>query len=259
MTDPYKLLGIPHSATDAEIRAAYRRQVQLHHPDHNGGSPESTRRFEEVQEAYALIRKLQQDTGTARGGRPPRRPLTRERRPPPRPRHRRRAPDPTIPASTPGWRSSTESSNASAKPSSRRNATLSGSARTHCDRRGRPPAPMVARPTRSSATSPPMTASRRSSTTPRRSGASGSPRRGSQQRPSPPQSPSQTHAAGAGDRAPRRPVRRMGRPAARRKAPREGLTPAVERGNEVEGNAHIRGTTLQPASGTVTVDASPAG
>ena len=39
MTDPYKVLGISHSASDAEIRAAYRRQVQLHHPDHNGGSP----------------------------------------------------------------------------------------------------------------------------------------------------------------------------------------------------------------------------
>jgi DnaJ-class molecular chaperone len=60
VTDPYKVLGIPHSATDAEIRAAYRAQVQRHHPDHNGGSPESARRFEEVQEAYALIRKLQQ-------------------------------------------------------------------------------------------------------------------------------------------------------------------------------------------------------
>jgi curved DNA-binding protein CbpA len=60
VSDPYKVLGIPHSATDAEIRAAYRRQVQLTHPDHNGGSAESTRRFEEVQEAYAMIRKLQQ-------------------------------------------------------------------------------------------------------------------------------------------------------------------------------------------------------
>lgn len=64
-TDPYKVLGIPHSATDAEIRAAYRRQVQLHHPDHNGGSVESARRFEQVQQAYALILKL--DRGGARG------------------------------------------------------------------------------------------------------------------------------------------------------------------------------------------------
>ena len=29
--------------------------MQLHHPDHNGGSAESARRFEEVQEAYAQI------------------------------------------------------------------------------------------------------------------------------------------------------------------------------------------------------------
>src|SRR6202012_1353177 len=66
LTDPYKVLGIPHSATDAEIRTAYRRQVQLHHPDHNGGSPESARRFEQVQEAYAMILKLER--GPASGG-----------------------------------------------------------------------------------------------------------------------------------------------------------------------------------------------
>jgi curved DNA-binding protein CbpA len=69
VTDPYKVLGIPHSATEAEIRAAYRGQVQRHHPDHNGGSPESTRRFEEVQEAYALIRKLQQGAGATKSAR----------------------------------------------------------------------------------------------------------------------------------------------------------------------------------------------
>ena len=67
-SDPYKVLGIPHSATDAEIRAAYRRLVQLHHPDHNGGSAESARRFEEVQEAYAVIRKLAPRTRSAGSG-----------------------------------------------------------------------------------------------------------------------------------------------------------------------------------------------
>ncbi|MFZ0387402.1 MAG: J domain-containing protein [Solirubrobacteraceae bacterium] len=65
VSDPYKVLGIPHSATDAEIRAAYRRQVQLHHPDHNGGSQESARKFEQVQDAYALIRKLQRSPGAS--------------------------------------------------------------------------------------------------------------------------------------------------------------------------------------------------
>ena len=55
MRNPYQTLGVPPNATDVEVRSAYRRLVQLHHPDHNGGSAESTRRFEEVQEAYAQV------------------------------------------------------------------------------------------------------------------------------------------------------------------------------------------------------------
>jgi DnaJ-class molecular chaperone len=54
-SDPYKALGVKPDATDDEVRAAYRRLVQLHHPDHNRGSAEATRRFEEVQDAYAAI------------------------------------------------------------------------------------------------------------------------------------------------------------------------------------------------------------
>jgi curved DNA-binding protein CbpA len=65
MTDPFRTLGVSRTASDAELRAAYRRLVQLHHPDHNGGSAESARRFEEVQEAYAQARRLQ-----SRGGAP---------------------------------------------------------------------------------------------------------------------------------------------------------------------------------------------
>ncbi len=56
--DPYKTLGVSPSASDDELRSAYRRLVRLHHPDHNGGSQESARRFEEVQEAYSRIREL---------------------------------------------------------------------------------------------------------------------------------------------------------------------------------------------------------
>ncbi len=52
---PYEILGVPPTATDAQLRAAYRRLVQLHHPDHNQNSPESTRRFEAVQDAYAQV------------------------------------------------------------------------------------------------------------------------------------------------------------------------------------------------------------
>jgi curved DNA-binding protein CbpA len=64
--DPYKTLGLSSRASDAEVRAAYRRLVQLHHPDHNGGSAESARRFEAVQDAYAEIR-AQRQSGAGRG------------------------------------------------------------------------------------------------------------------------------------------------------------------------------------------------
>ena len=56
--DPYAILGVSPGASDRELQAAYRRLVQLHHPDHNQGSAESARRFEEIQEAYARVRVL---------------------------------------------------------------------------------------------------------------------------------------------------------------------------------------------------------
>jgi curved DNA-binding protein CbpA len=75
MPDPYSVLGVRRDAPDAEVRAAYRRLVKLHHPDHNQGSEESERRFEEVQEAYAEVQRLR--AGGARG-------RTRATPPPPR-------------------------------------------------------------------------------------------------------------------------------------------------------------------------------
>jgi len=63
--DPYLVLGVRPDASDQEVRSAYRRLVQLHHPDHNNGSADSERRFEEVQAAYAQIRELR-----ARGTQP---------------------------------------------------------------------------------------------------------------------------------------------------------------------------------------------
>ncbi len=58
MRDPYEILGVRPAASETELRAAYRKLVQRHHPDHNNGSPESAWRFEEVQEAYARVREM---------------------------------------------------------------------------------------------------------------------------------------------------------------------------------------------------------
>jgi curved DNA-binding protein CbpA len=56
--DPYATLGVSPGVSDQELRSAYRRMVRLHHPDHNGGSVESARRFEAVQDAYTKVREL---------------------------------------------------------------------------------------------------------------------------------------------------------------------------------------------------------
>ncbi len=69
--DPYVVLGVRADASDEEVRSAYRRLVQLHHPDHNHGSAESERRFEEVQEAYAQVRKLRASGADAAAPPPP--------------------------------------------------------------------------------------------------------------------------------------------------------------------------------------------
>jgi hypothetical protein len=54
--DPYRVLAIPHGASHAVVLDAYRKLSKLHHPDRNGGSEESTRRFQEIQRAYETIR-----------------------------------------------------------------------------------------------------------------------------------------------------------------------------------------------------------
>src|SRR4051812_6727899 len=54
--DPYQLLGVKPGASAEELHDAYRRLVKLHHPDRNGGSAESTRRFQEIQRAFETLR-----------------------------------------------------------------------------------------------------------------------------------------------------------------------------------------------------------
>jgi curved DNA-binding protein CbpA len=58
--DPYETLGVEPDVSDDQLRTAYRQLVQLHHPDHNGGSAESAHHFEQIQDAYAQIRELRE-------------------------------------------------------------------------------------------------------------------------------------------------------------------------------------------------------
>eukprot|EP00069_Balaena_mysticetus_P016072 bmy_09630T0 len=50
----YELLGVPSTATQAQIKAADYRQRFLYHPDHNSGSAEAAECFTRISQAYVV-------------------------------------------------------------------------------------------------------------------------------------------------------------------------------------------------------------
>ncbi|MDD5149166.1 MAG: J domain-containing protein [Flavobacterium sp.] len=53
--DYYKVLGIDKSATEAEVKKAYRKLARTHHPDLNPNDKEAERKFKEVNEANEVL------------------------------------------------------------------------------------------------------------------------------------------------------------------------------------------------------------
>jgi curved DNA-binding protein CbpA len=66
--DPYAVLGVAPDVSDIELRRVYRGLVKRYHPDHNAGSPDSARRFAQIQSAYAAITQRRRGTPGAAGG-----------------------------------------------------------------------------------------------------------------------------------------------------------------------------------------------
>jgi DnaJ-class molecular chaperone len=50
--DYYKILGISRTASEKDVKAAFRKLARQHHPDVNPGNKSSEGKFKEVNEAF---------------------------------------------------------------------------------------------------------------------------------------------------------------------------------------------------------------
>ncbi|MBU6394209.1 MAG: DnaJ domain-containing protein [Sphingomonadales bacterium] len=55
MADPYSILGVPRTASEKDIKSAYRTLAKELHPDRNADKPNAAERFAQVTQAYDLL------------------------------------------------------------------------------------------------------------------------------------------------------------------------------------------------------------
>ena len=53
--DYYEVLGVSKNASEAELKKAYRRAAQKHHPDRNPGDQQAEANFKECKEAWEVL------------------------------------------------------------------------------------------------------------------------------------------------------------------------------------------------------------
>jgi molecular chaperone DnaJ len=66
--DFYEILGVSRTATETEIKAAYRKLAVQHHPDKNPGDHTAEEKFREAAEAYSILSDAQKRAAYDRFG-----------------------------------------------------------------------------------------------------------------------------------------------------------------------------------------------
>ena len=66
--DYYEILGVSKSASDSELKAAYRKLAFKYHPDQGAGGKDSEAKFKEISEAYDTLKDPQKRAGYDRFG-----------------------------------------------------------------------------------------------------------------------------------------------------------------------------------------------
>ena len=67
MRDPYSVLGVPKTASDAEVKSAYRKLAKKYHPDQNKDDPKAQAKFAEANNAYDFLSDKQKRRQYDRG------------------------------------------------------------------------------------------------------------------------------------------------------------------------------------------------
>jgi DnaJ-class molecular chaperone len=67
MRDPYTVLGVPRSASEKDIKSAYRKLAKKYHPDQNPDDPSAHGKFAEATNAYDLLNDIDKRAQFDRG------------------------------------------------------------------------------------------------------------------------------------------------------------------------------------------------
>ncbi len=55
MRDPYRVLGVDKSASESEVKSAFRKLAKKLHPDQNANDPKAKEKFAELNQAYEIV------------------------------------------------------------------------------------------------------------------------------------------------------------------------------------------------------------